>query len=105
MTHLKSEEPETIGEAAARETLLLTPLPPEPFDVSLRLLCRVDAKARICVRQSYYSVPARYVGRRLEVRLGATSLTVYDGARIVAEHSRSLHKAARIWCWTTTWRC
>jgi hypothetical protein len=24
---------------------LLTPLPAEPFDVSLRLLCRVDAKA------------------------------------------------------------
>jgi transposase len=83
---------ETIGEAAARELRLLMPLPAEPFDVSLRLSCRVDAKARICVRQSYYSVPARYAGRRLEVRLGATSLTVYDAATILAEHSRSLHK-------------
>ena len=70
------------------------PLPAEPFDVALRLSCRVDAKARICVRQSYYSVPARYAGRRLEVRLGATSITVYDGARIVAEHARSLHKGS-----------
>ena len=84
--------PETVGEAAAREMALLRPLPAEPFDVALRLLCRVDAKARICVRQSYYSVPARYAGRRLEVRLGATSLTVYDGASIVAQHARSLHK-------------
>ena len=84
--------PETVGEAAAREVALLRPLPAEPFDVALRLLCRVDAKARICVRQSYYSVPARYAGRRLEVRLGATSLTVYDGASIVAQHARSLHK-------------
>jgi transposase len=84
--------PGTVGEAAAGELPLLTPLPAEPFDVALRLSCRVDAKARICVRQSYYSVPARYAGRRLEVRLGATSLTVYDGATIVAEHSRSLHK-------------
>jgi hypothetical protein len=83
---------ETVGEAAAGELPLLAPLPAEPFDVALRLSCRVDAKARICVRQSYYSVPARYLGRRLEVRLGATSLTVYDGATIVAEHSRSLHK-------------
>ena len=41
------------------------------------------AKARICVRQSYYSVPARYAGR-LEVRLGATVITVYDGAAIIA---------------------
>ena len=51
-----------------------------------------STRARICVRQSYYSVPARHAGRRLEVRLGATSLSVYDGATIVAEHSRSLHK-------------
>jgi hypothetical protein len=60
--------------------------------VALRLSCRVDAKARICVRQSYYSVPARYAGRRLDVRLGATNLIVYDGAAIVVEHPRSLHK-------------
>jgi hypothetical protein len=83
---------ETVGEAAARETLLLRPPPAEPFDVALVLSCRVDAKARICVRQSYYSVPARYAGRRLEVRLGATTITVYDGARIIAEHARSLRK-------------
>jgi transposase len=83
---------ETVGEAAARELPLLTPLPAERFDVALRLSCRVDAKARICVRQSYYSVPARYAGRRLEVRLGATMITVYDGATIIAQHARSLHK-------------
>ena len=55
---------ETVGAAAARELPLLRPLPAEPFDVSLALSCRVDAKARICVRQSYYSVPARFAGRR-----------------------------------------
>jgi hypothetical protein len=38
---------------------LLAPLPAEPCDVAWRLSCRVDAKARICVRQSYYPVPAR----------------------------------------------
>jgi hypothetical protein len=83
---------ETVGEAASREKSLLRPLPAKRFDVALRLSCRVDAKARICVRQSYYSVPARYAGRRLEVRLGATMITVYDGAMIIAEHPRSLHK-------------
>jgi transposase len=83
---------ETVGQTAAQETPLLAALPAEPFDVALSLSCRVDVKARICVRQSYYSVPARYAGRRLQVRLGATNLSVYDGATIVAEHSRSLHK-------------
>ena len=85
---------ETVGAAAARELPLLRPLPGEPFDVAATLSCRVDAKARICVRQSYYSVPARYAGRRLEVRLGATSVRVLDpsGGKVIAEHTRSLHK-------------
>ncbi|THI95763.1 IS21 family transposase, partial [Nocardioides sp.] len=84
---------ETVGAAAARELPLLNPLP-EVFDVSLSLSCRVDAKARVCVRQSYYSVPARFAGRRLEVRLGATGVRVLDAGRLVAEHTRSLHKGS-----------
>lgn len=83
---------ETVCAAAARELPLLRPLPAEPFDVSLTLSCRVDAKARVCVRQSYYSVPARFAGRRLEARLGATGVLVFDGGKLVAEHTRSLHK-------------
>lgn len=83
---------ETVGAAAARELPLLRPLPPEPFDVSAGLSCRVDARARVCVRQSYYSVPARFAGRRLEVRLGATTVRAFDGGKAVAEHTRSLHK-------------
>jgi hypothetical protein len=80
---------ETVGEASARETPLWRRCPPS------RSMWRCGCSARICVRQSYYSVPARYAGRRLEVRLGAASLTVYDGARIVAEHARSLHKYSK----------
>jgi len=83
---------ETVGAAAARELDLLRPLPGEVFDVAATLTCRVDAKARICVRQSYYSVPARYAGRRLEVRLGAGTIRVLDAGTVVATHTRSLHK-------------
>jgi len=54
---------ETVGQAAAREAPLLNPLPGNAFQAAA-LSCRVDAKARICVRQSYYSVPARLAGRR-----------------------------------------
>jgi transposase len=57
---------ETVGQAAARETPLLRPLPGEAFDPAQTLSCRVDAKARICVRQSYYSVPARLAVNRPE---------------------------------------
>jgi hypothetical protein len=53
---------------------------------------RVDLKARVCVRQAYYSVPARLAGRRLPVRLSARTVEVFDGTRPVACHPRSLHK-------------
>lgn len=88
---------ETVGAAAARELPRLRPLPGERFDVAATLSCRVDAKARVCVRQSYYSVPAHYAGRRLEVRLGAHTITVLDPSahgRVVATHVRSLHKGS-----------
>ena len=88
---------ETVGAAAVREQVLLRALPQVGFDVSASLSCRVDTKARVCVRQSYYSVPARYAGRRLEVRLGADTIRVLEpGATgtVVAVHTRSLHKGS-----------
>lgn len=88
---------ETVGAAAGREQPLLRALPGEAFDVAAVLSCRVDAKARVCVRQSYYSVPARYAGRRLEVRLGADTIRVIEptaSGGVVATHVRSLHKGS-----------
>jgi hypothetical protein len=84
----------TVAEALAEETPTLTRQPAEPFDPSMLLSARVDTKARICVRQSYYSVPARLAGRRVAVRLGAVDLTVYDGRTQVAAHPRGLGRGA-----------
>ena len=61
----------TVAQHFAAELPLLSALPDDPFDVALALNCRVDAKSRICVRQCFYSVPVRYAGRRIDVRLGA----------------------------------
>jgi transposase len=83
---------ETVGQAAARELPLLSPLPVDRLDISAQLSCRVDPKSRVCVRQSYYSVPVRLAGRKVTVRLGAREVRVLDGARVVATHVRSLHK-------------
>lgn len=47
----------------------------------------------MCVRQSWYSVPARLARRRVTVRLHAGHLEVLDdNNRVVASHPRSLHK-------------
>jgi transposase len=78
----------TVGEHFAAEALTLQSLPVEPFDVTLRLSARVDAKSRVCVRQNFYSVPARYAGRRLEIRLGAETVDAFEGSQLVAVHDR-----------------
>ena len=85
---------ETVGEAFARERACLNPLPDSTFDVAAALPCRVDSKARICVRQSYYSVPARLAGRKVLVRLGAADVVVVSAGTTVATHVRSLHKGS-----------
>lgn len=88
-TRVITGRPVTIGAAFATELPQLGPLPGEPFDAARLLEARVDNRARVSVRQCYYSVPARYTGRRLPVRLSATTVEVLDGARIVARHERA----------------
>lgn len=79
----------TVGEHFEIEASALGPLPAEPFDVSVVGSYRVDRKSRVSVRGALYSVPARYAGRRLDVRVGAERVEVRDGAAVVAEHFRA----------------
>ena len=50
----------------------------------------------VCVRQNYYSVPARYAGRRLPVRRSDSSVEVLDGRQVVARHERVAGKYAEV---------
>jgi len=84
--------PATVGQMGAAEVAFLRPLPTEVYDTATTLHPVVDAKARICVRQSLYSVPAGLSQRRVEVRLGARSFSVVADGKVVAAHERSLHK-------------
>jgi transposase len=86
---------ETVGQAFERERPHLRPLPDEPFDPTLVLRPRVDAKARVCIRQRWYSVPAGLAGRRVEVRLGARRLRVLHEGRTVALHERHPRKGSQ----------
>ena len=85
----------TVAEHGTLDSQALQRLPGEVFDPARELSCRVDSKSRVCVRQSFYSVPIRYAGRRLLVRLGAEQLEVFDGSRIVAAHPTFRAQARR----------
>jgi transposase len=87
--------PQTVGQAARAEQACLLPLPDEAFDaVSVLPAVKVDTKGRICVRQSFYSVPVRLARRHVTVRLGAQQLEALADGRVVARHARSLHKGS-----------
>jgi len=84
----------TVGQEFAAEQGRLRPLPAERFPTGLALRPLVDRYARITVRQARYSVPARLIGRRVRVLLGASELVVFDGRAEVARHARSPRKGS-----------
>ncbi len=79
---------QTVGHDAALERTLLRPLPTEAFPTWLTLTPQVDRYARVTVRQTLYSVPARLIGRQVRVHLGSSSVTVFDGRKQIATHER-----------------
>jgi hypothetical protein len=81
----------------------MRPLPDETFDPARLLQARVDNRTRVCVRQNYYSVPARYAGRRVAVRLSAMRVEVLDGPGSWPGTTARPGSSSRSWPWTTTW--
>jgi hypothetical protein len=78
----------TIGFNFAVEADNLAPLPDEDFECGLVLNPLVSKNSRVTVRQCYYSVPARFIGRQLRVVLRANDVAVYDRRQLVAHHPR-----------------
>ena len=74
----------------------LWPLPTEAFRAVTRLTARVDTKARVCVRQCFYSVPARLVAKRVTIELGAETVTIINEGITVGVHARGVHRKAEI---------
>lgn len=88
--------PITVGAAFAAEASELIGLPAEAFDCARLLDARVDNRARVSVRQCFYSVPARYVGRRLPVRLSARTVEIYDGPTLLVRHERAVGRYVEV---------
>ena len=86
----------SVGQDWAFEKTLLRPLPAESFDTALTLTPRVDRYAQVMVRCNQYSVPARFIGHRLRVKLSASAVIVYDRNTVVAQHQRAVGKGAKV---------
>lgn len=86
----------SVGQDWTFEQTLLRPLPAESFDTALTLTPRVDRYAQVAVRCNHYSVPARFIGHRLRVKLSASAVVVYDRNTVVARHQRAVGKGAKV---------
>ena len=86
----------SVGHDWAFERALLRPLPAEPFDTALTLTPRVDRYAQVMVRCNQYSVPARFIGHRVRVKLSASTVTVFDRTTVVARHQRAVGKGVKV---------
>jgi hypothetical protein len=86
----------SVGHDWAIERPLLRPLPDEPFDTTLTLTPRVDRYAQIMVRCCQYSVPARFIGHRVRVKLSSTTVRVFDRDTLVAQHERAVGKGVQV---------
>src|SRR5680860_1846538 len=86
----------SVGQDWAIERPLLGPLPAEPFDTTLTLTPRVDRYAQIMVRCCQYSVPARFIGHRVRVKLSSTTVRVFDRDTLVAQHERAVGKGVQV---------
>jgi len=77
------------------ERAAMTPLPihvPEVYALHTR---RVDVDGYVSLHTNRYSVPARHLGRKLEVRETKDRVRVFDGHQLVTEHDRLEHGARR----------
>lgn len=82
----------TVAADFALECGQLAPLPRDRFDPGLELYPMVDRSALVTVRQAKYSVPVRFIGRRLRVSLRASELAVYDGRAEICRHERVIQR-------------
>ncbi|OKK12244.1 transposase [Streptomyces sp. CB00455] len=80
--------PTSIGFDFEAERERLRPLPADDYDCGIDLTPTVARNSRITVRQCYYSVPAKFIGTKVRVKLRANELWVFDGRRVVARHPR-----------------
>lgn len=85
----------TIGQDFAVERPLLAPLPAEDFDPGLILTPRVDRSSLVTIRSTKYSVPVRFINRKVRVSLRATEVRIFDCRTLIASHPRTVARGGQ----------
>jgi len=85
-----NQPPLALFEAHERRNLL--PLPPEPFELVETRILKVHPDCHVTMDGSYYSVPYRYVGQKLDAYIFERVVQLFLGTELVATHPRASAK-------------
>jgi hypothetical protein len=66
----------------------MLPLPTAPFEIVTWAQAKVARDCHVQVQASFYSIPWRYVGQTLDVRIGKVIVRFYVGTELVKTHLR-----------------
>ncbi|NCO51296.1 MAG: transposase [Deltaproteobacteria bacterium CG23_combo_of_CG06-09_8_20_14_all_51_20] len=70
----------------------LLPLPANPYDIATVVQVRASSQFRVAMDSNRYSVPARYAGYRLTMKIYPDRLCLYHEAGLIARHVRSYER-------------
>lgn len=80
-----------------QEKDLLTPLPPERFELKEVKRAKVQKNCHVWLKAHYYSVPHTYVGKHVRIHFNAKIVEIYYNYERIAIHKRS----EASWAYTT----
>ena len=75
-----------------KEWEALLPLPETPFSLCEVRRVKVHPDCHVVVDGSFYSVPYRHVGERLEAYVGERVVEIYRGVELITTHERARHR-------------
>ena len=75
-----------IGEEKER----LKPLPQEPFEIPVWKECTVHPDHHIVFENSFYSLPTRYIGKKVCARGTSKAVKIFLDHQLIKTHSRSI---------------
>jgi len=76
------------------ERAALKPLPAQAYEYAQWKQAKVHPDYHIEVERAYYSVPYRYIGARVEVRVTASTLEIFHRGERIAAHIRAPRRGA-----------
>jgi len=71
------------------ERAALRPLPARPYEFGEWKRAKVHPDYHVEIERSYYSVPYRLIGQRVEARLTAQMIEIFHAGKLIATHVRS----------------